>query len=277
MAKTQRNPSITLSKNRTKPSNNLWDYSMLIFGERKIGKTTLCAQVDKAFFFPCEPGTKAVAVYQPMDKDQNPIHINSWAMMKQYVKAFLTDDYFECAVIDTIDAMYTLAKDYVCDKLAIAHPQDAEWGKAWGMITDEVKSVIDAILQSRKGLIMLSHMVIREVETWDGDTFEQLRCSLAGKTGDYITGVVDFWAYYGYEETTRKLFIRGNQMLDAGTRLETHFLSPEGERLEWIPMGNSPRESFKNITNAFNNCLTDPVKIKKPKKKKRSTNRETVK
>lgn len=251
---------------------------MLIFGERKIGKTSLCAQIDDAFFFPCEPGTKALKVYQPMEEDGTPIMIQDLKTMRQWVNAFLADDQYVCAVIDTIDALYNMAKVEVCDKYAIDDPSEVEWGAAWSAITDRVREIVDLILYSNKGLILLSHATVKEIETFDGDTIEQLRCTLSGKTGDYITGVVDFWAYYGYSGNDRELYIRGNQQLDAGTRLEEHFnCADTQEPLSFIPMGTNPKESYQNLIKAFNNELDDPTpppRKKKRRKKKKNTDKK---
>ncbi|HOK47887.1 MAG TPA: AAA family ATPase, partial [Bryobacteraceae bacterium] len=61
---------MALPTKKTPPRANLGDYSILIYGPTKIGKTTLASQFPEALFLATEPGLNALEAYQ--------IPITSW-------------------------------------------------------------------------------------------------------------------------------------------------------------------------------------------------------
>ncbi len=87
---------------------------------------------------------------------------------------------------------------------------------------------------------------------------------MANQASKVINPKLDIWCYYGFEDNERYLWINGNELISAGTRLENHFLNSKGERIDKVPMGNSKEISYKNFIRAFNN---KPVKINKIKTK----------
>lgn len=240
---------------------------MLLFGERKIGKTSMCSKFDDAYFFMCEKGGSALELYQDIPND--------WREFKQYAASFLKSKY-SLGVIDTIDQCYEMCFEYVMAQNGWEDPSDAGWGKGWKAIMREFRSVVDPMLADERGLIMLSHAQMKEVTTFDGLAYDQVRCTLGGKFGDYITGAVDIWAYYGYDNDDRRtLTLRGNRGLDAGIRLEERFLDQDGEPLAEIDLGTSSQESYNNLIAAFNNEYEPPRKPRE--KKRRSRRRKTTK
>jgi hypothetical protein len=47
--------------------------------------------------------------------------------------------------------------------------------------------------------------------------------------------------------------LRGDQVVYAGCANEENFLTPDGESIWMIPLGNSAEEGYRNFMNAFNN------------------------
>lgn len=275
MVRKPKRGKIRLPDEKTEPSDNVLDFTYLIFGERKIGKTSLIAQFDNVFFIPTEKGTSLQKVYQPVNDDGRPIYLRKWADVKRWTKLACQSDRYDALCIDTIDQAYRLAYKAVCQRLGITHPNDESWGTAWSQITDEVVNLIDSIVYDYQlGLFMLSHTQYKDIDRFDGSEFEQFTSSLGGKTGDYVTGIVDFWGYYGYKGRQRRIWLEGSQGLDAGTRFEDNFLdSKTDEPLAFIPMGSSPEEGYDNFIAAFNNELT--VKKKEVKKRRRKKKRRS--
>jgi len=256
------------------------DFSFLIFGEKKIGKTTLVSKFPKVFFFPTEPGTKAIRVFQPLDKKGHRKVIDSWQEFEGYVNGYLeyVGDRYGANCVDVADGAYELCFDYMCKNvLFVDHPQDAnDYGKSWKEITKEFKRVMGKLIASPGGHVSLSHVKVRETEHWfTGDQWEQIKSSLSGAGHEYITATVDLWAYYGYFRNERRLWITGNEKLDAGNRIQEmgRFRDKEsGELINYIPMGKSAEEGYDNLLKAFENDLTvepDRPKAKKLKRKKK--------
>jgi len=62
--------------------------------------------------------------------------------------------------------------------------------------------------------------------------------------------------YYHIENNQRFLQIREDDFAMAGCRCEENFLTPDGQQIFKIPMGNTPKEAYDNIIKAFNNKQT---------------------
>lgn len=247
----------TLPTERSTPCDKLQDYSILLYGEKKIGKTTLSSMFKKAFFMLCEPGGKALSLYSRP--------VRNWLELKAYVRLIIKSKEFENVVIDTADYSYEYCFDYTCKKMVIDHPSDEAWGKGWKAIKKEYATEINKLLHSGKGVIFISHAREEEVKERGGDTFNRTASTLSGQAKELLEGLVDIWAYYTYEGNKRVLIIQGDDYIDAGHRVEGRFLHPDGAPIRKIDMGNSKEEAYANFIAAFENKLGKPVMVLKKK------------
>jgi len=234
-----------LPTERSEPEDSLGAYTWLIFGEKKIGKTSLTALFGKAIHLFTEPGGKALRLY--------PVVINSWRKFKKAIKALRKDKTFDTVVVDIVDPLYPMVEDYTCEKLVIDDLADEEWGKGWRENRREFERTFGELLNSGKGVIFLSHAQEVEVETRDGATYDRMMPTMHKKMRDLVEGSVDIWAYYSYDKRRRVLQILGDDHVSAGHRLEGRFLTPDGKPIRRIDMGTSAKEAYKNVTAAFNN------------------------
>lgn len=239
---------LTLPKERSKPCDKLQDYSILLYGEKKIGKTSLSSMFKKAFFMLCEPGGKALSLYSRP--------VRNWLEFKTYVRLIIKSKEFENVVIDTADYSYEYCFDYVCKKMVIDHPSDEAWGKGWKAVKKEYANEINKLLHSGKGVIFISHAREEEVTKRGGEKFDRTASTLAGQAKELLEGLVDVWAYYTYEGDQRVMIIQGDDYIDAGHRIEGRFLYTDGTPIRRIPMGNSKDEAYQNFVDAFENKLT---------------------
>ena len=230
---------------RSEPEESLGAYTWLIFGEKKIGKTTLTALFGETMHWFTEPGGKALRLY--------PVVIDDWRKFRKAVRALKKDDRFDTVVIDIVDPLYPMVEDYTCEKLVISDLADEDWGKGWRENRKEFEHVFRDLLNTGKGIIFLSHAQEQEVETRDGKTYDRMMPTMHKKMRELVEGSVDIWAYYTYDGKRRVLQILGDDHVSAGHRLEGRFLTPEGKPIRRIDMGHSPKEAYKNITAAFNN------------------------
>lgn len=267
-AESSKGSTIVLPTKKSVRSDRLQDYSILLYGKKKIGKTSLTAQFEDTLAMMCEPGGKAQEMYQ--------VAIRNWADLRQATKLFVKNDRFKTATVDTADYAYEYCMEYVCRKMVIDHPSDEGYGKGWKAVRNEFNSWVSELLHSGKGVIFISHSKDEEMKTRRGDTFNKVGASMAGQAKDILEGLVDIWANYDYDGKRRYLIIGGNDEVDAGHRVEGHFLDSEGEPLDRISMGRSPEEAYRNFVAAFDNRLqeeredavkpkTGGLKIKKSK------------
>lgn len=234
-----------LPTQKTTIETDLSKYTIFIYGREKIGKTSLAAQFPDALFLMCEPGAKALSIYK--------IDINSWVDFVEALKLLQGSKQFKTIIIDTVDLALKYCEDYMCKKLAITHPSEESFGKAYSLIRDEFHRRISAIEKLNRGVIFLSHAKEQDVKRLKGDAFSI--SPTLGKSGrTIIEPMVDIWGYYGYEGTKRTLQIRGTEEINAGVRLDHNFVG-----IDVIPMGSSPAEGYRNFMSAFNTTKGEVV------------------
>jgi AAA domain len=107
---------LVLPTARSVPSNRFFDYSWLCFGEKKIGKTTLWSNVEKAMFLMTEPGGRALSIYQ--------VPIRNWKEFTGYVQLLERDKFYELVVVDTIDLAFKMAEKRALQRLGIDDPSE---------------------------------------------------------------------------------------------------------------------------------------------------------
>jgi hypothetical protein len=247
----------------SEPSNNLGDYTTLLFGEKKIGKTTLAAEFPNAMFLFFEPGGRGLRVYGSA--------INGWDDARAALKLLRKNKKFQTIVVDTADIAYKLCDEWVCKDMGIKDPGDAPYGLGWRNVRKEFERWITGLAKCGKGLIIISHASEQEVEMAEGDTVSRLSPTMSKQAREIIDGMVDIWAYYGYHGRRRVLVIEGDDRISAGHRLTERFRTKDGERLRSIGMGKSPKEGYANVLAAFKNTYVPPVEPVVAKKKKKVT------
>lgn len=230
---------------------------MLIYGEKKIGKTSLSSHFGKTFHAMCEPGGKALKIYQ---RD-----VKNWSEFKEYVRLISRDKTFRTVTIDTADRAYQMCFRYVCAKMGIEHPSDSEWGKGWATLKEEFVSQIDLLMKSGKGVIFISHAQDESIKKRSGEEFNRIIPTLPKQAREILEGIVDIWAYYCYEEGHRVLYVVGDDYIGAGHRVEKHFRYVDGSPIRKINMGRSSQEAHDNFVEAFENRTKGGTEERKKK------------
>lgn len=263
--KKRRNVEVSLPTELSEPKQNLCDYTMLLYGERKIGKTTLASQFEDPFFFMFEPGGNALRLRQrPID---------SWDTFLEYI-TLLEDNptYCKTVILDTGAVAYEKCMQYVCEREGMIHPSDGEYGRGWKLVADEFKRAHDKLFNLGVGLIITAHSEIKTMQKRNGEKCQRISMDLSGAALKFYSGVVDIIAYYQYDDSDgRMLTIRGDSNVEAGIRLEENFRYTDGTQVEHIPMGESKEESYENFIDAFNNETVKKKVVKKVLKKKKKS------
>lgn len=233
----------------SQPVDSIGQLVILLYGERKIGKTSFCSEFDDTIFFFFEPGGKGLSTYQ--------LEVPDWNTFIQAVKLLTQDKKFKTVVIDTVDICYDRCLDFVCTREGIDHPSDVGYGKAWKQVDLEFKEQLNKLMLCGKGVVLVSHAQTSEFINRRGNAYHKIVPTMSGQARKYIIGCADILAYYGYSKEDRYLIIAGEESMEAGHRLDKYFKTPAGERIRAIPMGNSQEEAYKNFVKAFNNQQTE--------------------
>lgn len=242
---------LILPKDVSTPSERLGDYSVLLYGLEKVGKTTLAARFPKALFLMFEPGGKALSIYQ--------MAMTNWPTFKKTLKLLEKDRRFNTIVVDTVDIAFKMCERTTCRKMGIEHPSDEDWGKGWNAIRDEFTERMALLLSLGKGVVLISHASEKEIKKRDGDKYHVISPTMAGQAKSVIQPMVDIWCYYTIEKGRRVLVVRGDDHVMAGVRPENAFMH-NGKPLTQIDMGASADEAYKNFTDAFANRYVPPVR-----------------
>jgi len=250
------------------PSDQLGDYSILLYGGKKIGKTSFAARFPDAIFLATEPGTKALAVYT--------VAVKTYADLNAYVTLLEGDktDRFKTIVIDTVDIAYELCYNEICRVKKITSPRDLDdFGATWGEIKGLFQKIVIRLLNTGRGVIFISHDTEREIELRGGKKIDRVQPTMSNQAMSVIEAIVDIICNYRYEGSKRFIQLDGTQSVVAGCRLEEHFYRQggqprtAGDRILTIPMGNTSQEAYDNFIAAFNNeqQLTDVLPTTTPK------------
>ena len=236
------------------PLTQFSDYSWLLYGEKKVGKTTLCSMMPDPLFIMTEPGGKALRTFQA--------HATRWGQIVKWTSDLQRETRFKTVIVDTVDRLYDLCFRHVCKERGVEYPPKNDFGQCWAAIKSEFEGQILKLLGLNRGIIFISHARTNRVEDEDDEDEETIVRipTLRGQGMGIMEALVDVIGYYGYQGSNRVLVIRGNENLDAGCRLEENFLTTKGEPVQAIPMGESKEESYDQLMAAFNNELKTPGK-----------------
>ena len=250
---------VTLPSKYIDPIDDLNEFSILIHGEKKVGKTTLANQGGRTLFLQHDPTQKA---YRRLE-----VCIPNWrtylATIKELERATKKKKFpYDRVCIDGADAWFKNCQRYVCKKLIINHPADEGWGRGWDNLRDEFTDGLNRLLALLPfcSVWFLCHSAWKEVDLRGGGKTNKLLPRLSGMAEEILNGMVDGWFAYDYGKKGRRIMIlQGDEMTGAGHRISSpeeghpHFCDQNGEALKEIRMGSSPKEAYASLIAAFKN------------------------
>jgi hypothetical protein len=216
-----------LPTQKAKPKTELKDYTILLYGEPKIGKSTWASQFPDALFLATEPGLNALECYQ--------MPIASWTDFLEACKLISEGKHkFKTIIIDTIDNLAKFCSDYICKKNDIMHESDLGYGKGWTMVSNEFLRAVAKLGLLSYGLIMISHSETVEIKTRT-ITYNKNIPTLSKSIRKIVLEMADLvlYAHTQQERTsdsavteTRKLETRASENWEAGNRTKFKELPP---------------------------------------------------
>ncbi len=207
---------MALPKKRSSVETNHLKHSYLIYGDAKVGKSTLASKFgddehDKVLFFATEAGHKFLSIYKwETEKGKAP---TTWEHFLQCLNEFAKDDDFKCLVVDTASHLVTWCIQYVLTQRDVKDESEGQYGDVFRRITREFKRVINQLGQLNKGIIFIAHEAPKKKE--DDLTYPDL----PEKYENLFLGLVDyiFYCYVDFEGN-RHIRTKGNHRVVAGDR-----------------------------------------------------------
>jgi hypothetical protein len=252
-AETQMIVSLSLPEEASDISNDINDYSLLIHGEPKIGKTSFVTQEEGVCLLTFDPVDKSKSLKQRF--------VPSWDHLEVYLalleKRAVEGTYpYKRVVLDGADIMYRLCQMAVERRLGVSHVSDEKWGRGWDKLTDTFTPTVARFMALPGGCWFISHSEWSEEENHVGRKVKRLMPIMKSRAQDVIIGRVSGWFAYKYggkNGRERLMVVRGDERIGAGTKIDGHFYTTDGREIFEIPMGNNSAQAYANFKLAFDN------------------------
>lgn len=205
--------SIDLSKiQKSQITTNISGMNFLIYGQPKVGKTTLAANIEGALFLATEQGQHFVSVKK--------IDLTDWKQVAEIGQALTTqkDHGIKTLVIDIADLFFKLCEKYIMDKHQVEHPSDLTFGKGYAFVRDEFTRMVTKLNATGVGLVFISHAKEKTIKTKAAE-WTTMATSMTGQAQDVIHGLCDIILYcYIDDEGKRLMRTKPTKYILAGDR-----------------------------------------------------------
>jgi hypothetical protein len=175
---------MTLPTEKSKKKLSPFEYTILLYGEPKIGKSEACSRIPDALFIQTEAGLKNLDVYK------TPL-VETWDDFKKICKEVEEGKHnFKTIIIDTIDGLYQLCARHISKQHGWADESDPEFGKGYLKVKLELMRVLNKLSALPTGLVLVGHSKEKEVRTRTG-TFDRITLCFSASIEEAITAFVD--------------------------------------------------------------------------------------
>ena len=146
---------------KSKPKTEWENFTTLIYGAPKTGKSTLASQFDHPIFLATEAGLNSLETFN--------VAIDSWDKFLEVCGEIAQGKHeFKTVVVDTVDNLFSMCSAYICKKNNIQHESELDWGKGWKLVKEEFARAITKLSLLPYGLLLISHAEPEEIKTRTG-------------------------------------------------------------------------------------------------------------
>ena len=155
------------------PTDKLRDYTLLIAGEKKVGKTALCSQFPDHFIFEFEVGNAKHLNCSYED-------ISTLKVFNDILSEAENTQWFGTIICDEIAVLYDMCAGSVCKKAGIEHLSDLEWGKGWQLTSKMFESYLRRLQGLSGGNIYTAHTEVKTIKTRNKQDISKMETTLSG-------------------------------------------------------------------------------------------------
>ena len=197
-------------------SRDLTGYLTYVYGEPKVGKTTLARDMG-ALILACENGTRAMTGAFTMQ-------MRSWSDIRNIMRLCKDPKMkarYKAIAVDTVDIAGALCDKYVCSQLGISTLGEGGWAKnGWAIFKKEFEEVFRTISMEGYAVLFISHAKDKEFKNPDGTSYNKIVPTASSSINEIVKGMCDIIAY-GYQEmgtNNRLMVLRSDGSIEAGSR-----------------------------------------------------------
>jgi hypothetical protein len=223
-----------------KPKVDISEYSFLIYGKPKSGKTTLFFEIAKEFY----NGDLSKALLIGLEKGYKAlngifaVNPSNWNEFEELVNQLIEDRNelpYRLLGIDTLDVLYTYACDFVIRRERIARKDakiktiaDIPWGAGYSMTGELIEKSIHKLINAGYGLFLISHNTEKKFTSRDGKEYDQTTIALPTRARNIFINMADFIIFVDIEKSkdgnklvdNRYIYFRSDGDIEAGSRFE---------------------------------------------------------
>ena len=208
-----------------KISTDMGSYTMLVYGNPKIGKTTFVHSVygNDALILATEKGYKALAGAFVLD-------IGNWSDFIRVIRELKKPEIkekFKTVIIDTVDLLYNYVEKYVLSRHNVDALNKIPYGQGWTEISNTLFEGLNLIEKEGYNLAFISHATTK-IETVPNseEEFEKYIPTIPKRGLAIVTKMVDniLFAAVGVDsegQQQRVLYTRETMQWQAGARFKS--------------------------------------------------------
>jgi|GEM_PF-2503877 len=195
------------------------DFSMILFGPPKIGKTTFGAAWPKSIVLECEPGGAQYIKCRKLDIGSLDELRSAWDLLK-------ADKSYETIIIDTLDRVAQWVEVEICAELGLKHIMDTKKGERigsqWGEYVNRILILLEGWKRLGKRVIFIGHTKKAETDG-QGMVISPKTINLYGQAANRVMSIVDNIGFmYPVEDdkgrVIRRLSFKPGIAVEAGSR-----------------------------------------------------------
>ena len=186
---------------------------LTLFGQSKVGKTTVLAQLDNCLIIDTEAGTEMV--------DAMKVSVNNLQEFMQTVQAIKTSEHkYDYIALDTIDNIVLWMEEFVCKSEGVKTIGDLDFGKGYAMVRDNVMKILGQLKPlGSKGLILIGHRKKTLIANETDIKVNTSSLDLSGKLKNFIMADSDAIGYvFRDAEGDLKVSFMADDETEAGAR-----------------------------------------------------------
>jgi hypothetical protein len=157
----------------------------LLFGEPKIGKSTLVAQMPNAVILDTENGTGFLDVFM--------IPVTDYSTFIQAVRELTEQSHaFSPICIDTLDNVVRFCASEVCRTFGVKDLADLPYGKGYSVLANGLMQLLAKLASLGRGLWLTAHVKEVEVDLPGGSKALRAEPSLSSSLCKQVLAFCDF-------------------------------------------------------------------------------------
>lgn len=201
-------------------SRDLREKIVVIYGEPKVGKTTIASQFPNTLLLAFEKGYNALSGVMALN-------VTKWSEFKKALKQLenkAVQEKYQTIIVDTVDLAYASCEKFIIQREGVDKIGDIPYGAGYKMVRDEFDTSLRSIPMLGFGLVMISHAQITTQTLEDGTEYSKTMPTLAKQPRQVVLSMADIIGYAKSiereGESKTVLFLRGTPQFEAGSRFK---------------------------------------------------------